>query len=38
MAQGTQYLVIVYKGKESEKRKIHIAESPCCTPVTNTTL
>ena len=32
----TQYFVITYKGKESEKD--YIAESLCCTPETNTTL
>ena len=32
----TQYLVITYKGKDSEKESE--TESLCCTPETNTTL
>ena len=33
----TQYFVISYKGKDSEKknRYIHITESLCCMPETN---
>ena len=43
MKQGTQYFVITYKGKESEREYIYIiymfiSESLCCTPETNTTL
>ena len=36
----TQYFVITYKGKESEKKYIYIyiTESLFCTPETNTTL
>ena len=36
----TQYFVITYKGKESEKIDVYvyITESLCCTPETNTTL
>ena len=34
----TQYLVIIYRGKESGKEYICITESLCCTPETNTTL
>ena len=37
--ESTQYFVITYKGKESEKNMyICITESLCCTPETNTTL
>ena len=34
----TQYFVVTYKGKESEKKDIYacITESLCCTPETNT--
>ena len=37
---STQYSVITYMGKESEKKRIYkyINESLCCTPETNTTL
>ena len=39
---STQYSVIAYMGKESEKEGlctyIHITESLCCTLETNTTL
>ena len=31
----TQYLVITYNGKESEKIYIYITESLCCIPETN---
>ena len=42
----TQYLVMTYNGRESEKENmyvcvcvyIYITESLCCTPETNTTL
>ena len=34
----TQYLVITYNGKESEKYIIYITESLCCTPETTKTL
>ena len=36
----SQYFVITYKGKESEKEQIYICltESLCCTPEANTTL
>ena len=36
----TQYLAIIYHGKESEKEYIHICitELLCCTPKTNTKL
>ena len=33
---NTQYFVITYKGKESEKE--YITKSLCCTPETNMTL
>ena len=32
------YSVITYKGKESEKERIYMYESLCCTLGTNTTL
>ena len=36
---STQYLVILYKGKESEKNTyIYETESACCTAESNTTL
>ena len=35
---STQYFVITYNGKESEKEYIYITESLCCTSETNTTL
>ena len=40
LLKKTQYSVITYMGKESEKEWIYvcITESLCCTPETNTTL
>ena len=38
---STQYYIITYMGKESEKNGdiyLYITESLCCTPETNTTL
>ena len=37
LGKNTQYFVIIYKGKESERDDI-LSESLCCVPETNMTL